>query len=188
MANGESLPAVFAPGQESDKFLAGVKKRAGAKFSWKKQESLDNGSRLAYWLFVFRKEEQALEVCRFLGAYEFAGNFNLWSWIELALALQSRLARQGGRADESAECVRRIGAAGFVVSRLEGSLLSDKLECIQRAAEEKNKTGEREWCLVALRELCILIELGGSAPWPVAALEHEFERALNRLRVLLKVS
>src|SRR5947209_6550482 len=51
----------------------------------------------------------------------------------------------------------------------------------------KDKTGERNWSLTALTELCVLIELGGSKTWPVAALEREFRQVVARLRALLKV-
>jgi hypothetical protein len=182
------LPAAFDPDQETDRFLAGVKKRAATQFSWKKRASLESAVRLAYWLFVFGKEDQALAVCRFLGTYEFTGKFNLWSWIEHALALQSRIARQRGRQNESAECVRRIRAAGFVESRLNGSLLDDRRGRIRGALAEKDQAGERDWSLTALLELCVLIELGGSETWPVAALEGELQQMVTRLRALLEVA
>ena len=139
---------------------------------------------LAYWLFVFGKEDQSLEVCRFLGKYEFAGNFNLWSWVEFTLALQSHLVRQRDQGDESDKCLTRIRAAGSVESRLRGSLLGDKLERIKRAAAENDKTGERDWSQNALLELCVLIELGGSKTWPISALEREFQQIVSRLRRL----
>src|SRR5690348_7148325 len=107
MANAEPLPAAFDPEQEPDKFLGGIKKRASSKFSRKRQASVELGVRLAYWLLVLGKEDQAVEVCRFLGEYQFAGNFSLWSWVESALVLQSRIARKHDRLEESAECLRR---------------------------------------------------------------------------------
>ncbi len=188
MADAEPLPAPFDPAMEADRFLAAAKKRAAAKFSWRKQASLDHAMRLAYWLYVYGREDEALEVCRFLGTFEFAGNFNLWSSIEFVLALQSRLARQAGRGGEAAGCVGRIRAAGFVTPRLQGSLLDDMLTQASRAAAERDRTGERDWSLNALLELCVLIELGGSTARPAAALEREFQRLVSRLRELLGVT
>jgi hypothetical protein len=187
MANDEPLPAAFDPVLEPNKFLTGIKKRAATKFSRKKQASLENAMRLAYWLFVSGKDDETLEVCRFLGAYEFAGNFNLWSWIEYTLALQSRILRLRGEEGESAESLRRIRAAGFVPSRLTGSLLDDKLKRVHSTASEGDKTGERDWSLLALLELCVLIELGGSETWPVTALEEELQQVVARLRPCCKV-
>ena len=77
MANAEPLPAAFDPVGEAIPFLARIKARATTKFSRTKQASLDNATRLAYWLYVCDREDEALEVCRFLGTYQFAGNFNL---------------------------------------------------------------------------------------------------------------
>jgi hypothetical protein len=187
MPTAEQLPGAFDPEAEKDKFLAAAKKRA-AKFSRKKAASLDAATRLAYWLFVYGREDEALEACRFVGQTEFAGNFNLWTWVELALALQSRIARRRGSAEESAECLRRIRAAGFRESRLNGSLLEDKLQNVQRAAAAQDKTGERDWGQNALLELCVLIELGGSETWPVEKLEAEFAQTVSRLREILKVA
>ena len=187
MANAESLPAAFDADRETDKFLAAVKKRAATKFSWKKQASLENAMRLAHWLYVFGKVEEALEVCRFLGKYQFTGNFNFWGWVEHTLALQARIGRQRGEHDEAAESMRRVRAAGVVESRLKGSLLVDKLDRVKRAAAAEDKTGERDWSLTALLELCVLIELGGSDTWPVATLEREFQQRVARLRTLLNV-
>jgi hypothetical protein len=187
MAEAVSLPPVFDSNKEADKFLAGIKKRASTKFSWKKQASLESAMRLAYWLFVFGKEGEALEVCRFMGTYEFSGNFNLWSWVEFTLALQSRIVRQRGQDDESAQCLRRIRSAGFVEARLAGSLLDDRFVQIDKAVVAKDKTGEREWSLTALLELCVLTELGGSDTRPAAALEQDFQRIAARLRAILNL-
>jgi hypothetical protein len=186
MATPPSLPDAFDPNGETDTFLERLKKNASTKFSWK-QKSLEAAKQLAYWLYVFGKEDDTLEVCRFLGTYQFAGNFSLWSWVERTLALQARIARQRDQHDELAECVRRITAAGFVSSRLHGSLLEGHLEGIQRAVAAGDKTSQRNWSLVALGELCMLIELGGSDTWPTARLEQEFATILAQVRALLKV-
>jgi len=186
VATEQSLPAAFDETQETNKFLAGVKKKASAKFSRKKAASVENAVRLAYWLLVFDKQDAVLEVCRFLNTYEFAGNFSLWSWIEFSLALQSRIVRQRELWDEAVECVQRIRAPWFVPARLSGGLLD--LERIKSAVAEGNTVSERDWSLLTLLELCVLIELGGSETWPVAALEREFQQILTRLRSIMKAS
>jgi hypothetical protein len=187
MAETIPLPNVFDPEQEDDDFLARAKQRASKNFTWKKSASLDQGMRLAYWLYAFKREEEALEACRFLGRYQFAGNYSLWTWVECALALQSRIARLRGMGDEPAECVRRIRAAGFVEGRLEAPPAAEARRYIEAAEARKDKTAERDWSQNALLELCLRIELGGSASWPVAALEEHFQEFLTRLRGLLKV-
>jgi hypothetical protein len=184
------VPIAFDPEREPLPFLARVKKKAATKFRMSSNGCRHNAATLAYWLLVFHREQEADEVCRFLGTVEFTGNFSQWSSIEAALTLQARLARVGGRPAEAAECVKRIVTAGYASSRLTGGLLAGRggrRECIQEAVARKDKTAEREWRLLALTELCFMIELGGSKRYPVEALEEEFRQNLDALRVLLKV-
>jgi hypothetical protein len=188
VADNEPLPRAFDPDQERDKFLIRFKKRAVKNFKLTKASSLENATHLAYWLFVFARDDEAMEVCRFVGRYQFQGNFNLWSWVETALALESRLARQAGEDQESAGCVQRMRAAGVVQRRLEGNLLDGPgghLDCIRGATAAGDKSSILGWSLRALMELCFLIELGGSASWPVDRLEKEFQEVLSSLRVLV---
>jgi hypothetical protein len=188
LANNEPLPRAFDADQERDKFLIRFKKRAAKNFKLTRAGSLENATHLAYWLFAFARDAEALEVCRFIGRYQFQGNFNLWSWVETALALESRLASQGGEEQESAECVRRMRAAGVVQRRLDGGLLDGPgghLDCIRGATAAGDKSSVLGWSLRALMELCFLIELGGSTDWPVDRLEKEFQEVWSSLRVLL---
>jgi hypothetical protein len=190
MADALPVPAAFDPEREPVPFLARAKKKTATKFQMSSAACRHNAATLAYWLFVFHRDQEADEVCRFLGTTEFTGNFSQWSAIEEALTLQARLARAGGRPAKAAECVKRITETGYASSRLTGGLLTGKggrRECIQEAIARKDETGEREWRLRALIELCFMIELGGSKRYPVEALEEEFRQNLDALRVLLKV-
>jgi hypothetical protein len=186
MPDVQPLPPAFNPDQETDKFLAKLKKKASTNFSWTKKDALKNAEKLAYWLYVFERENQALEVCRFLGTLQFSGNFNLWTWVELTLVLQSRILRLRHQESEAADCLKRIDAAGFVAERLTGRLLDGQLESMQEAVTEKDKTGEREWAMIALSESCFVLELGGSAKWPVEKVEQQIGNLLVRLRNLAK--
>jgi hypothetical protein len=190
MAERVTLPPAFDADQEAHPFLVRVKKKAAKDFRWSKAGCLENALRLAWWLFIFGKEEEALEVCRFLGQSEFKGNFNLWTWVELGLALQARLTRQRGLADEAERCRERIAAAGFAKGRLEGNLLDGaggRRDCVRQAAASGDETRERDWSAMALMELCFVIEMVGSNACPVAHLEQEFEQICARLRTLLDV-
>ena len=190
MADPLSVPVAFDPERESLPFLARVKKKAATKFRMSSAACRQNAAALAYWLLLFHREQEAEEVCRFLGTAEFTGNFSSWGPVEEALTLQARLARAAGRPEEAAECVKQITAAGYSSNRLEGGLLTGRggrRERIQEAVAQKDKTAEREWRLRALTELCFMIELGGSKQYPVEALEEEFRQNLDALRALIKV-
>ena len=97
MSDPVTLPAAFDVRKESNVFLNRVKKRAATKFAFTKSTSMTSASDLAFWLFVFLRNVEALEICRFLGTYEFTGRFDLWSCVEYSLALESRLLRGGGQ-------------------------------------------------------------------------------------------
>ena len=124
MADPQPVPSAFNFGKEHLPFLARAKKKAATKFRMSRAASRQNAVTLAYWLFVFHRDEDADEVCRFLGTAEFDGNFSLWSPVEQTLTLQARLARAAGQPGEATECVNRIRAAGFSSNRLTGTLLT----------------------------------------------------------------
>jgi hypothetical protein len=122
-------------------------------------------------------------VCRFLAQYQFAGNFSMWSPLELALCLRARLARGQRQSEEAAESVCRVREAGFVARRLEGGLLDTA--AADRAARDGDKAIERDYRLRVLQEVCFMIELGGSEAYPVQKLERLHDETVDRLRALL---
>lgn len=178
-----SLPEVYDPQGEPIKFMASVKERAAKNFRWTVSRSLENSMYLAYYSFVFGRHGDALEVCEFLSQFQFAGDFQLWGWIEKTVVLQSRLLRSLDRLQEATECVTRIRAAGFVGTRLSGSLLDTRN--LEIAILDGNKTAERDWRAIRLTELCTVIELGGSEELPIPTLEIMFQENLLRLQELV---
>jgi hypothetical protein len=187
MAEEVPLPAVYNFAQEPISFLEKLKKKASTKFAFTRAEALKNSSDLAYWLYVYRKDVEAIEVCRFLGQYQFTGNYNLWSHVEKALTLQSRLAKEMNLAAESKTALERVVTAGVHPSRITGSMLAGSngyRERIKDAIKESSKTSERAWRLIAIRELCVITELGGSDEFPAADAEQELQDELAILRKL----
>ena len=178
-----SLPVVYSSQGEPVKFMAGVKDRAAKNFKWTVSCSLENSMYLDYYSYVFDRRDDALEVCQFLSQFQFAGDFQLWGWVEHTLALQSRLLRFSGRPQEAAECVSRIWDAGFVETRLSGSLLGTRN--LDIAISDGRKIGERNHRAVRLLDLCTVIELGGSKELPVTTLEVLFQENLTRLQKLV---
>lgn len=191
------LPSVFDTERESSKFLARMKRRASKGFRWTRLRCLENAEALAYWLYVFGEDGQALEVCRFLGQSQLSGDTRLWSKIEGSLALQSRLLRQKGKASEAAECAARIRTViettyspGVPDKRMAGAFLHNYERDAAYAASNPgmvglpNKAWETSFRLMALIETCTLIELGGSAALPVPVLEDRLLENATRLREL----
>lgn len=187
------LPAAFDAQSESVKFLARAKQRAAKSFSFTKSSALQYAADLAFWLYLFGREDEALEVCEFLGESEFSGRHDLWGWIEESLALQSRIQRYRRKKSQAEKCLNRIREVGFNSMRLKGGLLVGEdgtagfLDQIQNCLDDGNETGAREWRWMAIKELCWMIELGGSKKWSVQKAEKELQSQFAELRSCLKI-
>jgi hypothetical protein len=175
-------PKAFDPGREKDKFLAGLKKKIPKNFDFNSMECLENAMILAYWLYVFKKDGEAMEICGFLEQMKFSGKYDLWSFLENTLALHSRILQEKGSPEESKKCINRINAAGFVKERLDGTQRYN--QDIQNAARDGNKTEEKKFRLLDLTELCFMKELGGSKFFPAEKLEQLIQNSITNLRKL----
>lgn len=181
------FPKAFAWNGSDSNFLVRQKKKAIKNFSWKSSSSLNEVSRLAYWLYVFEEPDKSLEVCEYLSKFQFAGNFNLYTWIEHSLALQARIYRSKSKLDAAKHCINRITEAGFAKTRLEGLFVFDSEDRLLKAIKENDSWAIRENRLSLMIELCILIELGGSKKLSVSILEKMFATNLKNLKQFMEV-
>ena len=78
--------------------------------------SLEKANDLAFWLFIHRKNELAGRVCELLASIPFANNYNLWTWVELALALDAKLASES-EAKQRIDAIRAPLALGDEMHR-----------------------------------------------------------------------
>ena len=188
------LPAVFWPEEEPVKFLATLKRRVSKNFRWTSLRSLHDAVVLAYCLYVAGREDQALEVCRFLSPAPLPDKVNscLWGWVQNSLALQSRLAHRRGLKAEAAECRERIWTVSLFEYRLTGKVLSDYERDIQDALDFAERCSvpigifmERSARLNALIELCVMIELGVSPDLTVPSPEEKLEENKARLQEMI---
>lgn len=186
MPDSQPLPAAFDATNDSNKFLIRIKRKASKDFSWTREVSFLATQKLAYWLYVFGNEAEALEVCQFLGQFQFAGTHYLWRWVMSTLVLESRILRLAGKKAEALKCVERVKSADFIEERLSGLLVHGQLKSVDEAIAEKSKTDEREWSLIAFSELCFMNELGGSETWPPAKIEQKMQDLLGRLREIVQ--
>lgn len=176
------LPNAFDPTGEPEKVIARAKAKL-KKFRWSHARSLYDAVAFAVLLHVFRRDDEALEVCRALGQIQFDGKYNLWSAVEKALVLQSRLLRQRGETAEADVCLRRVREAGFVDDRLKGILL-DRNDTVKESVKDGDRRAEQAGRLILAGELAFIIELGGSDEYPVSRMEQDWQENLDRLRVL----
>lgn len=131
--------------------------------------SLEKANDLAFWLFIHGKNELARRVCESLGSIPFDDNYNLWTWVELALALDAKLASKS-EAKQRVDAIRAPLALGdemhrtikarALSRRLDGDLL--QFEAIAEAQQDNDKKSELDYRFAHLKELVYIEVLGGS--------------------------
>ncbi len=185
------LPDVFRDELEPVKVLARAKRRAAKDFKWTRRYSLEDAKILAYWLYIFERYSEAMEVCQFLGQAPFTGDTRLWANIEASLALQSRLLRSQGQQAEVEVCVERIRTVieqtyspGVPESRMNGTFLRRYETNADLTHRDKRKSSEKSWRLQAVVEAYTLIELGGSDALPADVLEEHVREHITRLKAI----
>ena len=111
------LPQAFDFEKESVKYLQREKRRAAKDFKWTKSKSVGYAGHLATALYVFGRDDEALEVCRFLEQYEPSDPINghIWSSVQKTLALRARIERLRGN-DKTAKAL----VARFITIRTIG--------------------------------------------------------------------
>jgi len=177
------LPAVFDDQTESIAFMARMKQRASKQFRWTSSRCLEDAMYLAYWSFVFYREEDALQVGAFLSDYQFNGNYRLWGWVERALALNSRLLRAQGKTEQAEEYRQRIHKVEYGEGCLSGQILSIYERNIAQVSAQGSASRVREWRAIYATELCLVIELGGSPELPLEQMEAKWQDNLSHLRL-----
>jgi len=181
------LPSVFNPAGEKLKFLAKLKTKASKDFKWTKVSSVDEVRKLAYWLYVLDRQDEALEVCHFTEPYQFTGNHNIWYNVECTLVLQARISRLRGNHDEWRRCIDKIRAVGFVDRRLQGDMIrSAENRMAAEIAAGNNRSLEIRGMEI-LREACFIIELGPTGDMTVADLELKVADYTAKLRKIAGV-
>jgi hypothetical protein len=156
-------------------------------------DPLERAKNLAYLLYVHKQPGLCLQVCQLLNDIAFKGNYNLWTWVELTLALEWKLRMDTGQQELAQACANAIRAtcqigseteqlrkAATLEYRLTGSLLRDAE--IAKAQQSGDKTGEKNWRMLQLGELLFIEALGGSGALPVSELKQQFAFNLAKLR------
>ncbi|QKG52183.1 DUF6707 family protein [Hymenobacter sp. BRD67] len=156
-------------------------------------DPLERAKNLAYLLYVHEQPALSLQVCELLNDITFKNNYNLWTWVELTLALEWKLRVDAGQAVKAQACAdiirdtdqtgsetERLQKIATLEHRLTGSLLYDTE--ITNSQQRGDKTGERTWRMLQLGALLFIEALGGSDVLPVSDLEQQVVFNLVKLR------
>lgn len=155
--------------------------------------SLQRAQQLAYGLYVYEHRDLCLQVCRLLNDVPFEQDYNRWTWVEFTLALEWKLRSEAGERAAAQAClalmqaaaaqgdpsVQRINAAALQ-NRLSGALL--RSQEIAEAERFGDRASARTYRFLHLGELLFLQAHGGSAEFPINAMEQEVTTQLTVLR------
>lgn len=198
MVDSEAL-AVFAALAADETLRASVRELAHAlagEYKPTVSKELKRAKELAYALYHDGHHDEVLRVTALLRREAFEENFDLWTPIESALALEAHVLRKRG-ANESVAAEKLLAVLmrnqhdeqahrrtmKIHARVMDGSLLND--EKIRRAQEDGDKRSELERRDVQLAKLLYMRAMGGSESKPLAWLDAEIadnEEAIARLR------
>lgn len=139
-----TLPVLQVQG-EKNWFILLLKNTLQKWHTWVLPNTFSSASDLAYWLYLFDRKDEALEVCRHFTRYEFNGDHNFWTWVEILLVLQIRICREYDFREEAEHCRKRIVSAdprieaGTIQDFWRGCLESD----LQSTQRPRDGIGER---------------------------------------------
>lgn len=156
-------------------------------------DSLERTKNLAYQLYVLDKPGLCLQVCQLLNDLTFDRNYNIWTWVELTLALEWKLQTQNGQVAQAQKCaatirstyelgdaIERAQKAKALEYQVNGGLLYDVQ--ITKAEQADDFTSERSYRMIQLGALVYIQALGGSITLPVQELERQLTFQLSKLR------
>jgi hypothetical protein len=153
-------------------------------FSLNSKNDLESLKNLAFWLYIYNKKEDSIEICSIVKDYEFNNNFDLWTWIEYITALYSRLLREFNDIESSKIYSDKILQTYANDKKLLNRLLSGKGlydEKIQLYEAENDIKNANIWRFLQFNKLCLIRELGGSDILPIDILEHKMMEIKNIL-------
>lgn len=156
------------------KRVISLSKKLAKKCSLKSNEDLENLKNLAYWLYIYNKTDDSFQVCSILQNIDIPEERDLYTWLRLVFALNSRLLRERGDEEESKKYIEKIESMikSKVLKRiLNGELLYDSK--IKEWVEKGDEDSANNWRFLQIGMLCLIRELGGSETYPIEILDNE---------------
>lgn len=190
--------SVFTAIQHSDipERLKKVANKLSLSFSETKSADLEKAVQLAYLLYLYDKLDFAEQIVNELSHIEFNGNYNYWTWIEMALILNIRINRINSElaivdvlknkvlSPLSIGNEAQVRINNRVFKRiLQGDTLP--LDKVKRAMDAGDVNDEVFWRTVYLKKLMKISEMGGSDEYPAAQAEVEIKNNEIRVKDLL---
>jgi len=147
---------------------------------------------IATTFFVADNIETALEITKLISDIEFANDFDIWTWVENALVLQSAIYRKQGKDELARACTNKIAlrvendhAVNKKVFKrnLNGGLIGGAYAKIESATDEISECGYR---FALLWKLMTIREMGGGEDFTIDKADKEIAENIDRLKILIK--
>jgi len=175
------LPDALGISDKDCKFISTMKRAAVKEFAWTKIKCVRNTFLVGLHFYIC-DDPRAQHVFSFLSKYEFAGNYDIWHFVETALVFRARDFRLRGEDANSNATLQRIQKSGNVHTRLAGRLLDSIRRDAENARRLKIKKSEIGWLESMYMEIIFNIELGPLGDR--VSFEVELEKSIIRLREL----
>ena len=145
------------------KQVISLAKKLSKKFSVNSFNNLGDLQELAYWLFVFSKNELSEQVCNVIAKEQFK-NVTLWAPVEYVKSLKCKFLLEKGKIEEAKTIIDEITAVnknsnGFI-RRLNGSLLP--INEINSALEDNDVKMAVSYTFSQISDLVFIKIMGGS--------------------------
>ena len=153
---------------------------------------LSNLIELAYFQYAIGNIETSFELLSLISGINFTNDFNIWTWVEYGLVLQSAIYKERCEEKLANECTNKIIARldeGSPVNRkvfkrtLNGEGISKAYKKIEQAHDKESEYAER---IALLMNLMLIREMGGGEEFTVEMAGKEIQENIKRLKVLIE--
>lgn len=155
--------------------------------------------KLSYLLYITQSKQNSdiKKLLDELSQIPFAENYDYWTWVEYALILQARIAREEGQSDVYGQAMKRIndalqtGEEAVVKVKhnvqdrfVKGETLNTKT--IDAAITQKKPSMECEQRILYIMKLFKIKELGAQLPYTDEKIDAESQQYIERVNEIIK--
>ena len=161
------------------------------KFDLTSPDDLESLIKLAYFQYVAGNTNTSYELVKLVSEIKFANDFDIWTWVENGLILQSTIHKERNEEKLASECTNKITASleeGNPINRkvfkrtLNGDGIPNAYKKIEQAHDEEAEYYRR---IILLRKLMLIREMGGGEDFTVERAANEIQENIERLKVLI---
>jgi hypothetical protein len=154
-------------------------------------DDLESLIELAYFQYVVGNTNTSYELVKLVSEIKFANDFDIWTWVEYGLILQSTIHKERNEEKLASECTNKITASlekGNPVNKkvfkrtLNGDGIPEAYKEIEEAHDEESEYYGR---IILLMKLMLIREMGGGEDFTVERADKEIQENIERLKVLI---